>query len=98
MYITVGSPLGVTDIRKALKGEATLRVPECVGGWRNFMDERDIVALYALTPGHFPVADTGTTIENLTHVRNATPNHHGISGYLGDAEVARAIHDALVAD
>ena len=36
-------------------------------------------------------------IENKTDVRNPTANRHGISGYLDDAEVARRIHDALLA-
>ncbi|KAF1685258.1 alpha/beta hydrolase [Pseudoxanthomonas broegbernensis] len=93
--VTVGSPLAVTRIRDSL-GKPIAR-PECVGRWINAMDERDVVALYPLTARHFPIHPQDFRIENLTHVRNKTSNRHGISGYLDDALVARAIHDALVA-
>jgi hypothetical protein len=60
--------------------------------WFNAMDERDIVALYPLSKKYFQVTPQ---IENKTDVQNPTENRHGISGYLGDPEVARRIHAAL---
>jgi hypothetical protein len=89
VFITVGSPLGVTAIRKALK--PARRLP-CVGAWYNARDKDDIVALYPLDDQHFPLRPP---IENSSHVVNGTPNQHGIRGYLSDAEVARRIHEAL---
>ena len=68
--------------------------PQCVVSWFNAMDERDVVSLYPLDAKHFPIQPA---IENKTDVDNHTDNRHGISGYLDDAEVARRIHDALVA-
>lgn len=91
LYVTLGSPLAVTAIKKGL---APNKHPECVGRWFNAMDERDIVALYALDAAHFPI---NPAIENKTDVRNDTENRHGISGYLSDKEVAKRIYDALVA-
>ncbi|NLF72362.1 MAG: alpha/beta hydrolase [Candidatus Anammoximicrobium sp.] len=91
LYLTVGCPLGVTAIKRAL---APNHHPQCVDKWFNAMDDRDVVALYPLSRKHFPISPE---IENKTDVDNQTPNRHGIIGYLNDREVARRIYDALVA-
>ncbi len=57
------------------------------------MDPNDIVSLNALEAPHFNVP----RIHNKTDVDNWTDNQHGIGGYLDDEDVARRIHDALVA-
>lgn len=89
LYITLGSPLAVTAIKKNL---APNKHPGCVGKWFNAMDERDVVALYPLDGNNFPI---NPAIENKTDVRNDTENRHGISGYLSDNEIAKRIYDAL---
>lgn len=89
LYVTLGSPLGVTAIKKGL---APNKHPECAGSWFNAMDQRDVVALYPLDGTHFPI---DPAIENKTDVDNDTENRHGISGYLIDKEVAKRIYDAL---
>lgn len=94
-FITVGSPLGVSEIRKRMRALGPLAFPPGTATWANAMDERDVVALYPLTPKHFPVAPVVPAIRNKTDVRNGTPNRHGISGYLGDPEVARWILEAV---
>ncbi len=38
----------------------------------------------------------GCRPKNKTDVDNPTQNRHGITGYLGDPEVARRIHEAVV--
>jgi len=91
LYVTLGSPLAVTAIRKALQ---PLTSPTCVGGWLNAMDPNDIVSLYPLEPPRFGLQPA---IENKTDVENHTPNQHGIAGYLDDPVVARRIYEALVA-
>jgi hypothetical protein len=58
------------------------------------MDERDVVSLYPLDKLYF---DIDPEVENKTNVDNQTSNRHGISGYLSDKDVARRIHEALVA-
>ena len=95
LLVTVGSPLAVTAIRKALKGFATTRTPECVGAWLNAMDSRDVVALYPLDPQNFPIEPLEPAIENKTDVDNNTDNRHGITGYLDNDVVAARIHAAL---
>ncbi len=91
LLVTVGSPLAVTAIRKALQ---PVRHPACVRAWFNALDPDDIVSLYPLEAPRF---DVQPAIENKTDVDNHTPNQHGIAGYLDDAVVARRIHDALTA-
>lgn len=83
--VTVGSPLGVKSIKRRI--DAPLRRAAFVQHWWNALDDRDVVALYPLTPKHFDVLPG---IENKTDVRNGTSNHHGIVGYLSDPDVARA--------
>lgn len=89
LFVTLGSPLGVTAIKQAL---APIEFPQCVDHWFNAMDDRDVVALYPLTADRF---DVDPAIENKTDVRNHTSNNHGIAGYLEDAVVARRIRQAL---
>lgn len=98
LFVTLGSPLAVNEIRKSVKAlAAPTQCPTCVRGWFNAMDERDVVALYPLTAGQFPLDPTNPAIENKTDVQNKTENRHGIAGYLDDKAIARKIYDALVA-
>jgi hypothetical protein len=91
LHLTLGSPLAVTAIRKAL---APIKSPACARTWFNAMDPLDIVALYPLSPPRF---DVQPAVENKTDVDNHTANNHGITGYLDDPVVARRIYDALTA-
>jgi hypothetical protein len=97
LFVTLGSPLAVSEIRKTLRSFAPTRCPECVTSWFNAMDERDVVALYSLDTSRFPIDPANPAIENKIDVSNKTRNRHGIAGYLDDKEVARRIYDALVA-
>jgi hypothetical protein len=90
LFVTVGSPLAVRGVRDQFK---PLRAIRRLGGWFNAYDVRDVVALYPLDDGNFPVQPP--LIENRDTVRNQTENRHGINGYLNDPEVARRILDAL---
>ncbi len=91
LYVTLGSPLAINVIRTAM---APNKHPSCATKWFNAMDRRDVVALFPLDQANFPVTPP---IENKTDVDNPTSNRHGIRGYLGDPDVARRLHDALVA-
>jgi pimeloyl-ACP methyl ester carboxylesterase len=92
-YITIGSPLGLTAVRMHLGTPLTM--PECVmqKEWFNAYDERDFVALLPLDKENFNIQPP---IINKKDVDNHTDNRHGISGYLDDAVVAKAIYDALI--
>jgi hypothetical protein len=89
LYITLGCPLGVRPIRDQLR---PLKFPRPAKLWYNAYDDRDVVALYPLDRDNFPVTPAVT---NYGKVKNHTDNRHGIVGYLDDAAVAKAIHDAL---
>lgn len=91
LFVTLGSPLGVTAVREKLR---PIGYPAGVGDWFNAFDPDDIVSLYALDQGRFPVTPA---IDNHPEVDNTTSNQHGISGYLSDPTVARRIHTALTA-
>jgi len=87
--ITIGSPLGVGAIRRALEPIAH---PPAVNRWFNAYDERDVVALNPLDHEYFPVAPM---VSNFGGIVNASENHHNIRGYLGSPVVARWIVQAL---
>lgn len=89
--ITVGSPLGLNTVRKLLSPPART-FPAGVGSWINAFDPGDIVALHPLDNAAWPVSPA---IVNHASVRNHMSNRHGISGYLDDPTVARAIYEAL---
>lgn len=94
LFVTLGSPLAVTVIKQKLAGIKPIGYPAGVSGWFNAMDERDVVSLYPLDGKNFPL---NPAIENKTNVHNHTSNAHGISGYLGDKDVAKRIYDAVMA-
>ena len=89
LFVTLGSPLAVTAIRKKL---SPIKHPSCVGQWVNAFDKRDVVALHPLDAKHFAI---DPPIRNIGDVNNKTENRHGIIGYLDHGEVASLIHRHL---
>lgn len=85
LFVTVGSPLGIRALRPGL---GVLANPAGKKGWYNAYDPRDVVALYPLDAANF---DVDPSVTNYGGVDNETSNRHGISGYLDDRDVARAI-------
>lgn len=90
-FITLGSPLGLRTVRQLLSPPARI-FPDGTASWFNALDPADIVALHPLDKATWPISPA---IVNHASVKNHTSNHHGISGYLDDPTVARAIHEAL---
>jgi hypothetical protein len=91
--ITLGSPLGVKSIKSKLR--KPFARPNCLkGDWFNSYDDRDYIALVPLTRKYFNV---DPEINNRSDMKNETSNHHGITGYLNDAGVAKIIYDRLMA-
>ncbi|MGK5683404.1 hypothetical protein [Actinoplanes sp. URMC 104] len=85
LFVTVGSPLGVTEVQDLLK--QPLRVPGGVRSWRNVSDARDLVALdHRIRPEYAPVDRCADFF-----VTNTSPNFHGIEGYLRTAPVRDAV-------
>jgi hypothetical protein len=88
-FVTLGSPLAITPIKRAL---APLGWPPAlVGKWFNARDPRDVVALFPLTPNKFPPQP----ITDKSTVKNSQDDPHSIEDYLQDHDIARCIYDAL---
>jgi hypothetical protein len=87
-FITVGSPLSIAAVARAL---IPIEFPGCVETWRTARDPLDTVALHPLSPPNFPQFQ----IEAKNTVENKSANHHGIESYLKDSTVARWIYEAL---
>ncbi|MDN2584300.1 hypothetical protein [Aquibium sp. ELW1220] len=92
LFMTIGSPLGIGPIRRAM---APRKFPTVVGSWINAYDERDDVALYPLGSGRFSM-DPPTPIMDIGKIDNTTDNHHGIVEYLNKEAIAREIAHALI--
>jgi hypothetical protein len=90
LFVTVGAPLAIAAVERRLK--IPPRQPQCVKVWYNAFDRQDIVALNPLDKEHFP---TDNVIENNSSIKNWTDNHHSISGYLCDSDVASKISTGL---
>lgn len=89
--VTIGSPLAVKAIHRALR---PIAYPPDVDSWFNAYDEDDAVALFPLDRSHFGDAQP---IKNYGGVDNDTLNQHGIRGYLSDRVVATHIIQELTA-
>ncbi|MDO9251903.1 MAG: hypothetical protein Q8S71_04560 [Hydrogenophaga sp.] len=90
-FITLGSPLGLNTIRNLIT-PPPLETPTGVRSWINAFDPADVVSLHPLDKSTWNV---NPAIVNFSGVNNHTSNHHGISGYLDDGQVAAAVHEAL---
>jgi hypothetical protein len=85
LLVTVGSPLGVTEVQDLV--ERPLEVPAAVAVWRNASDARDLVAMdHTIRPEYVPT-------ERCTdfYVINDSGNHHGIREYLRAVPVRQPI-------
>lgn len=89
-FVTVGSPLGISTIRKTVV--KPLCNPSGERGWYNFYDKNDVVSLYPLDSVHFGVTPS---IDDNGTVANWTDNKHGIVGYLDNENVADAIYSGI---
>lgn len=94
MLVTVGSPLGIGNVRAWLRdgaGEPN-PVPKGVKSWLNFADRFDPVALDATLadafepPVNFPVDEA---------VNNRAFNNHDLTGYLAIGVVGTVIRQAM---
>ncbi|MFD0270841.1 hypothetical protein ACFVGY_30400 [Streptomyces sp. NPDC127106] len=94
LFVTIGSPLAITEIQDVLAGRPA--VPAGVAVWRNASDLRDLVALdHTLRPEYAPVH---LVTDHL--VLNTSGNHHGAREYLTTGPVrepVRALFGGLAA-
>ncbi|HEY0453972.1 DNA/RNA non-specific endonuclease [Actinophytocola sp.] len=87
LFVTVGSPLGVTEIQDLVT--TPLEVPAPVAKWVNVSDLRDLVALDHTIRSEFRPADRCQDF----FVDNPGEGHHGIVEYLR----TRPVRDSVLA-
>jgi hypothetical protein len=85
LFTTLGSPLGIKTIRKALE---PTKWPPRVSAWFNARDARDVVSMFGLGPDVF---NPGKPIEDPGPVQNNGKDSHNITGYLSVPKVGRRI-------
>ncbi|MDI6102663.1 hypothetical protein QLQ12_28995 [Actinoplanes sp. NEAU-A12] len=85
LLVTVGSPLGVTEVQDLVA--RPLQVPAPVAQWRNASDFRDLVALDHTIRPEFDPQSRCTDLS----VANDSWNHHGIGEYLSAVAVRQPI-------
>jgi hypothetical protein len=89
LLVTLGSPLGYTEIQDVIT--KPLRLPAPVQLWANFADPLDVVALDTSLADEFQGAPR--IID--ARVDNPSPNNHAACGYLGASRVRSTVTAAL---
>jgi subtilisin family serine protease len=99
LFVTIGSPLGITEVQdqlKVLTHQTRLAVPACVGRWLNVADPLDPVA------ADTRLADDFTPRRNIVDERQwnrDSPRHpHSGTGYLRTMAVRTAVRDVVARD
>jgi hypothetical protein len=91
LLVSLGSPLGYTEIQDVIT--KPLRLPAPVLLWANFADPLDVVALDTSVADEFQGAPR--IID--ARVDNPSPNNHAACGYLGASRVRSTVTAALSA-
>jgi len=89
LYVTIGSPLTLRAVRKALGKPRT--VPDGVKRWLNGVDVNDFVTL---GQGLTEKTEYSNDIENLLDIKNGS-DAHDATEYLQDQRIREAISGAL---
>ncbi|WP_221356160.1 GPI inositol-deacylase [Streptomyces beigongshangae] len=90
LFVTLGSPLGYTEIQDVVV--RPLRIPPPVRLWMNFADRFDLVTLDTTLAGDFRAA--ARMIADIP-VDNRSPNNHASCGYLRAGRVRSAVTAAV---
>ena len=89
LLVTLGSPLGYTEIQDVVT--KPLQLPAPVRLWANFADPLDVIALDSTLADDFQGAPRIVD----ARVDNPTPNNHAACGYLGASRVRSTVTAAL---
>jgi hypothetical protein len=94
LFVTIGSPLGLTEVQDVLKkllNKRKLAVPACVKAWLNVADPLDPVALDKGLGNEFAPTG-GVKIDDNLEFNKDTPRHpHSGTGYLETKPVRKAV-------
>jgi len=90
LFVTIGSPLGLTEVQDFLRTEnGTLPVPECVDRWINAADPLDPVAADTTLADEYSPRNK---VEDFLEINPDSPRHpHSGSGYLKTRSVQEAV-------
>lgn len=96
LFVTMGSPLGMTEVQDFFRRETKVKkgplpFPPCVRKWVNVADRLDVVAIDTDIRGEF-----AGTIENVRLTNPDSPQHpHSGTGYLSTSAVKSAVRDVV---
>ena len=95
LFVTIGSPLGITEVQdsiKVLTAQRSLRVPPSVRRWENVSDPLDPVALDKKLRGDYAANDHGVNVVDHREFNADSPRHpHSGTGYLSLEEVRKPV-------
>lgn len=98
LFVTLGSPLGIQEVRdcfKAMRNAKTLSIPKCVGRWVNVANRFDVVALDADISNDFtPKNFIENHIEAYLNPDNVI-NPHAATGYLTRPIVRETVQSSV---
>ncbi|WP_409565372.1 hypothetical protein [Methylobacterium sp. J-001] len=102
--VTLGSPLGLAELKLRLKAEhGDLCVPEAVTAWTNLMDRQDIATVGDDLAEVYPPNAAGVRIRDVPVINayrrpDGTENRHKSYGYLRTPEFSKVVADFLAAE
>ena len=93
LLLTIGSPLGITEVQDALKQwNGNLAVPDCVTRWVNVADPLDPVAFDKTLADDY----SGGSITDFLALNKDSPLHpHSATGYLKTDPVQDAVRETV---
>ena len=98
LFVTIGSPLGLTEVKDVLKkllDTNTLRVPSCVKAWLNVADLLDPVALDKSLSSEYRRNGSVEIDDNLEWNKDSPRHPHSGTGYLATKPVRKAVKNAV---
>jgi len=94
LFVTIGSPLGLTEIKDQLRSttqDGVLRTPRCVSSWINVADRLDPVAADQTLKNDY-IAYRGIEVKDFQVANPESPRHpHSVTGYLRTMPVRDAV-------
>ena len=99
LFVTMGSPLGITEVQdyiKELTRQRKLAVPPNVRRWINVCDPLDPVALDKDLTDEFSPSARGVKIQNHVEFNSDSPRHpHSATGYLSLEDVRQPVRQTV---
>jgi subtilisin family serine protease len=99
LFVTIGSPLGVTEVQdeiKRLTKQKKLAVPDCVRKWVNLSDRLDPVAADQRFSSDYAANARGVKLVDDPVENPESPRHpHSGSGYLRTEKVRFPVYEAV---